>query len=165
MPAYHNICSKLDRALVAYLLSLNLGTPDDILPAKRAATRSLPLTVCFTERADPIPNTGSYTCRATILLKSHAADTSPAASDARTAATFDAFHTILDHSHWDSKKIAAQITAAARAASATPGAEDLADLTLLDVRLGAQEAAYDHDGDVFVESLQLEIDAAPSNVS
>jgi hypothetical protein len=162
---YHCICSKLDRALVLYLIERGAGTAADTWPAKRSLDRSPPCTIAYTERADPIPNTGNYTCRAAVMVKANATDYTAAASDARTAAAFDAFYTIADDSDWDSKKVAAQITAAARAGALADPATygDLVDFTALDVRLGAQEASFEDD--VWVETLSLEIDAAPSNVS
>lgn len=164
---YHCICSKLDRALVLYLISRGAGTLADTFPAKRSLNAPLPATVAWTNRATPIPNTGSYTCRATVQVKTSANDHTPAASDARTAAVFDAFYTVEDGSELDSKKIAAQITAAARAAALAAPADlaDLADFTALDVRLGDQEADFDADSDLWLDTLSLEIDAAPADVS
>lgn len=164
---YHLIRSKLDRALVLYIISRGAGTASDTFPAKRAADVPLPCAVCWTDRASPIQNTGSYTCRAQILVKSSGNDDTPAASDARTGAIFDTFFTIEDDTGWDSKKVAAQITAAARAGAIADPANyaDLADFTCLDVRHGDEEGSFEVESDVWVETLNLEIDAAPSDVS
>jgi len=169
---YHYIRSKLDRALVAYLLARNCGAAADVVPGKCGLSLTLPLTICWTERASPIPNTGSYTCRAAVIVNTvgptdagEDSATVKADSDRRAGLTFDAFRTIDDDSEWDSKKIAAQLTAAARAAAiANPAADgDLADFTALDVQFGDEEGSFE--GAAWVEILNLTIIAAPSNVS
>jgi hypothetical protein len=182
MPApYHLISSKLDRALAAYLISIGAGTAEDTYPAKRAFDKIAPCTICWTERAKLNLNTGIYACDVSIICKystATAPDGDPEQtrqnSDVRTGTVFDAFFTILDAAPtddeslvWDSKKIAKQITAAARALAAAHPDQfgDLADFTVLDVRHGEQEGAFEEDTDTWTDSFSLQIDAVNSNVS
>lgn len=170
---YHHVCSKLDRALVAYLISKDAGTVQDVVPAKRSLDKDLPITICWTERAKLDLNTGTWACTVSIIVKSPApADVQedpaakPADSDVRFGKTVDAFFTVDDDSEWDSKKIAAQITAAAAAAAeAHPEMYgDLADLSVLNIRLQEAEQGFVEDADAFQEILALEADVAPSAV-
>jgi hypothetical protein len=165
----HNILSKTDRALVAYLVSEDAGTIDDVYPAKRSADKAVPCTVCYSERAvqDP-PYSGVYEVTAAILIKTVPAvdvdedpDAPKAASEERVGKTFDLFFAGLDTA---SDKLADAITAAARASSAI-GDEDLADFTCQAVTVDGPEAGFDSKGNVWVDTLNLKLVVCPSNVS
>lgn len=170
--AYHAIRSKLDRALVLWIINQAAGTSADTVPAKSALDKNLPITICHTARAVEDPAySGNFRCDTDIIVRSIAApdlnQTAPTlkdSSDARVAAVFDAFHVDLNTS---GNELAAQITTVARAAAvADPDTySDLADLTLLDVRPVSEEGAFDDEGNAWQDSLKLEIVAVPSDVS
>jgi len=174
--SYHNLLSKNDRAIVAYLLAKKVGTPADVLTAKRSANRPKPCTVVWSERAAPIEKTGSYTASVSIMVRTSApmdpvsedAAQPQLDSDARVAATFDAMFTMDDPAaEYDSKGVAAQVTAAARALAASDPVHnaDLADYTCLDVRDAGPEASFEENTDVWVDTLNLQVDCCPSDVS
>lgn len=174
MTSYHNILSKNDRALMAYLVARGAGTFADVFPAKRSLNKELPCTVCWSEKGAPIRNTGNYTLATSIMVKTAApvdAGVDPGQprldSDARIRATFDAFFTMdTGGTDFDSTVVAAQVTASARALAIADPANhaDLADYTCLDVRDMGPEAAFSENGDAWVDTLNLEVDCCPSNV-
>ena len=69
----HNILSKVDRAIVAYLIESGAGTADDIYPAKKSDDKLLPCTVVFSQRAvaEP-PYSGTYEVSTAIMVKTNA---------------------------------------------------------------------------------------------
>lgn len=168
---YHNILSKLDRALVAYLISQNAGTAGDVFPAKNSDNKPLPCTVCYAEKGEEVArHSGTYLCKVQIMVKTLAPDVTDATpgqarldSDARTAKTFDCFKRNVDSA---GDKLAEDITNAARAAAVADPANngDLADFTALDVLDKGPEAGFD-ENDAWVDTLNLEIVCCPSNVS
>jgi len=165
----HNILSKTDRALVAYLVSEGAGTVDDVYPAKRSADKDVPCTVCYSERASLThPYAAVYEVTVAIMIKTVPAvdvdedpDAPKAASEERVGATFDLFFAGLDSA---SDKLADAITAAARA-SAALGDEDLEDFTCQGVTVKGPEAGFDAKGNVWVDTLNLELLVCPANVS
>jgi hypothetical protein len=174
MPApFHRILSKCDRAFVAYLVACEVGGPGQVVPAKRSGNKDLPLVIAYSESYTTIRNTGCYTVQMALQVKTPAsvevgageADP-PADSDELVAEVIDALYTIADGSAWDSKKMAAQITVAARTLAATdPNYADLADFTILDVRhTGGEAGIVEGDLAAWTETVRLEIDCAPSDV-
>ena len=172
MASFHRILSKCDRALVAYLTARNVGQPGQVLPAKRSGDKNLPLIICYSHVYLVLRNTGAYTVQASILIKSSMVievgaeeTTARSSSDEMVGAVIDALWTIDDDSGWDSKKLAGQVTAAARGqAMADPTNADLADFTAFDVRhMGGSSGVLD-DLHAWTETVDLEIDCAPANV-
>jgi hypothetical protein len=174
MPApYHKILSKCDRALVAYLVAREVGEPDQVVPAKRSGDRTLPLVICHSETYSVIRNTGSCQVQTHILIKTPLAveadqdpDGPASDSDQLTGEVVDALWTLDDETPWDSKKLAAQITAAARAAAIADPKKNagLADFTAFDVRHIGGGAGIEEDLIAWTERVTLEIDCAPSAV-
>ena len=157
---------------MAYLVHMEVGDLQTVVPAKRSDDRSLPLVVCFSDGYQVIRNTGSYTVKMGLEIRSQgsveveqeASDPS-ADSDDLVGSVIDALWTIEDGTAWDSKKLAAQITVAARVLAATdPKNADLADFTAFDVRHVGGEQGFTEQGSVWSETVQLEIDCAPSAV-
>lgn len=52
MPNYHNLASKLDRAIAAYLVAQGVGTADNIHPGKSALDKPIPCIVVATSTLD-----------------------------------------------------------------------------------------------------------------
>jgi hypothetical protein len=73
--AVHNILSKTDQAIVAYLRSLNIGTDENILPGKNAAlNEQMPFVVCQSSSGRPtVPFSGQWTVQTEIEVHSNAA--------------------------------------------------------------------------------------------
>jgi hypothetical protein len=165
----HNICSKTDRALVAYLISEQAGTADDVYPAKRPSDKGLPDTICFSSRARlETPHSGVYVVTAMVQVRTdptidtdQTAEDKKQTSEDRVAATFDAFWAEVDSA---SDKLAEAITTAARASTAT-GDEDLADFTVQACTVVSQEAGFDPKGNAWTDTIELEMVVCPSNVS
>lgn len=161
--AYFNLLSKLDRALVAYLISKGVGTAADTVPGKASANKALPVTICWSERGvEAAPYSGTYVVTVSVIVKTAApvdvnvgAEQPRLDSDARTAAVFDCFHADVDSA---GDKLGADITTAARATSDA----DLADFTCENVKVTGLEAAFEEDADAWVETLGLEVVCCPS---
>ena len=170
--SYHNLLSKCDRALVAYIVAQAAGTGGDTFPAKQSGARGLPCTICYSDKAvEAAPYSGTYIVTASINVRTEApADAGeteaqkPLDSDARVAATFDLFHKDEDTS---GNSLADDITAAARALAAQDPAHygDLNDLTIQDVILKGIEAGFDQGGVAWTDTLNLELLACPANIS
>jgi hypothetical protein len=172
MPGNHNLLSKCDRALVAYIVAQGAGTINDTVPAKRSQDRPLPCTVAYSERAVEVaPYSGTYLVSASIIVRSEAPadagedpEAKPVDSDDRVSAIFDLFHIGIDSS---GERLADAITAAARALAADQPDRygDLADLTIMDVVIKGIEASFEEGTTAWTDTLNLELVAAPSNVS
>jgi hypothetical protein len=172
MAGFHNILSKCDRALVAYLIAQGAGTEGDIFPAKNSAGKEAPCTICWSERFEEEgAYSGTFCVHASVMVRTQAAvdygeeaNAPKLTSEARVRATFDAFYTDVDTA---GDKLAAAITAAARASGPDDNPGDLADFTALNVSVKSGEAAFDerHDGSVWVDTINLEITCAPADVS
>ena len=175
MPApYNNLLSKLDRALMAFVVAGGAGTFADVFPAKRSQAKGLPDTICYSEKGDEV-GTGNATrnCKSSIMVRTSGAEdgqaeqTARLASEQRVGKTFDLFKTVvagqLDTSGED---VATQITAAARALAISDPTNhaDLADFTALDVIDKGVAAGFDDD-DAWVDTLHLEVICAPGNIS
>lgn len=164
------VLSKLDRALVSYLVSQGAGTLADIVPAKRSQDRKLPLTVCWAEKGVEVQAySGCYKCSVSILVKTVAASEAGeesgaawAASEARAGAIFDCFKVGIDSA---GDKLGQAITDAARAAAASKlaGFEDLEDFTVLNVLEDGVEAGFDEAG-AWTDTLNLEVVCVPEDV-
>jgi hypothetical protein len=169
--SYHNLLSKCDRALVAYIVAQGAGSLDDVFPAKRSQDRALPCTVCYSEKAEEVaPYSGTYLVHSSLIIRTEApADAGedeaqkPLDSDARVAQTFDLFHLDIDSA---GDKLADDITKAARALAAKDPAHygDLNDFTLLDVIIKGPEAGFEQGSVAWTDTLNLDLVACPANV-
>lgn len=165
---WHNLLSKVDRALVAYIVQYGAGTPDDVFPLKASGDKVVPGTTCISERGlETEPYSGTYTIHSSVEVRTQAAlDVGQDAqqvrdlSERRVALTFDAFHSNVNSA---GDQLGADITAVGRATNQA----DLQDLTILNVSVRSVEAGFDehYDGSVWVDRINLEIIACPSNVS
>lgn len=161
----HNICSKTDRALVAYIISQDAGTEDDVYPAKRGGDKTFPDTICFSSRARMMtPHSGVYTVEAMVQVRTdpsvdvdQTAEEKKETSEERVAATFDAFMRV-DSS---SAQLAEAITEAARAT----GDADLQDFTVQACTVEKHEAGFSEKGNAWLDTLDLEVVVCPSAVS
>lgn len=126
--SYHADGSKLDRAIVAYLVGLmnpDIGSKDDIFPCNYQEQNSLPCTIVTAKRATPrTPIVGNYEWQVHIAIKSIALaadDESQGGNpgmnrvliDKRVSATNDALMQTDDQATLDAT--AAAITTAGRA--------------------------------------------------
>jgi hypothetical protein len=167
---YHNLLSKNDRALAAYLISKGVADSTIVVAAKRSLDKTAPLVACFSESAvEQAIYSGTYKIVASVNVKTigvqdagEGSDAARLASDQLVAKTFDCLHLDIDSS---GENLANDITLAARAlsASAPAGNADLADYTCLDISLKGIEAGVE--GDAWVDTLKLEMVCCPANVS
>ena len=172
MANYHNLLSKTDRALVAYIVDQEAGTMEDVIPAKRSGDRPSPATVCFSSMGrEAAPYSGTYLVTASIIVRSPAAselndgdNAARLASEARVAQTFDAFHRSIDSA---GDKLADDITAAARALAIADKANhgDLADFTVIDVSIKSIDAGFEEGTNIWLDTLELELVCCPADVS
>jgi hypothetical protein len=158
--AYHNILSKCDQALVAYIIAGNAGTSDDVFPAKRSLSKTVPCTVCESRRGEPQAGaeySGNYTIQALVKVRcSGLADTASdnesgqprLDSDARVAATFDLFQTADPDS-------GIGLAAAIQLAAADP------DFGVINARVTGVEAGFEREGSGWVDVLHLELVCCP----
>lgn len=171
--SWHNVLSKTDRAMAAYLISEQAGTAADILPAKLSILKALPHTVCYSSSAvEAAPYSGTYRVNLAVSVKSLAVEElgdDPAdqakrvSSDAQVAFVFDLLKAGIDSS---GATLAGNITTAARALAGSEPTKhaDLADFTMQDILDKGIEASVDEDG-VWIETMNLEAVVTPSNVS
>lgn len=168
---YHNLLSKNDRAIAAYLVSIGAGTTADVFPAKRSQSRQTPCTIIYSESADEVaPYSATYTIKTSVMIRTYSGqdyDEADAdkrkACDQRVATTFDGFNMDTDTA---ADKLAADITTAARAdALANSDNADLADYTMQNLRVVSIEQGQESDVDAWVDTINLECIACPANVS
>ncbi len=168
MAAAHNLLSKNDRALVAFLVSKNAGTAADIFPSKSSGDKPLPVTICWSERAAEVaPYSGTYLIEVTVAIRTNAEIETGAApqaarlaSETRVAATFDAFHAGFDSSGENLGIAITQAAAAAAAADPTNNG-DLAAYTALNCQIKSIEAGFIEEGANWEDRIILEVLAAP----
>ncbi len=160
----HNILSKIDRALAAYVISVGAGTSADVYPSKRAEDKIMPDTICYAKQARMLtPNSGVYVVTAFVSVRSNpAADAGEAAADKkeaseeRVSATFDAFMAGVTSS---SGALAVAITAAARAT----GDADLQEFTVQACTVESQQAGFDERGNAWTDQIELELVVNPAS--
>jgi len=173
---YHNLASKIDRAIVAYLIAQVPSLADCCWPAKRSLDKSLPnVTVATTDLvpADGNPFSGDRIGKVSITVKSNAPIDDPfavgfateanaahrAAADRLTAQVFDA----LNLTGQSGDLLCDAINAAAWAlAAADPDAHaDLADFSLTGILPKGESQGFE--GDAWNDSSNLEVYACPAN--
>ena len=172
--AFHTICSKCDRALVAYLIGLDVGTTDNIFPAKRSLDKGINTVVCWSHTASPadsaFPYSGNYAVEAFVEVRTSGvveetqSDVQPRQdADTLVGDVFDAFFTAADQQSGDS--LATAITQAARSA----GDADLQNFTAYSVKVVGQSQGFNprtviEQGNAWVDSIHLQITCCPSNI-
>lgn len=172
--AFHTICSKCDRALVAYLIGLGVGTTDNILTGKRSLDKSINTAVCWSHTATPMaefPYSGNYNVdtfvevrTSGVIEESQNEEDPKQDADAFVGAVFDAFFTSADQQSGDS--LAKAITDAARAS----GDSILQDFTAFSVKVVGQSQGFNprtviEQGNAWIDSIHLQITCCPSNIS
>ena len=168
---YHNLLSKNDRALVAYIVANGMGTIETVVPAKWSIHKPFPVTVCYSQRATEVaPFSATYAVESVIMIKTSASVdlgedmcAPRLASEALVAGTFDLFHISIDSS---AEKLAANITIAARALAVSNPVHfgDLADYTAIGIQSKIIEAGQEADGDAWIDTLHVTVICAPSDV-
>jgi hypothetical protein len=160
--AFHNLLSKCDRALVAYLINEGAGSDSDIFHHKRASNipSPLPYTTVFSESAEEVTDySATYKVKASVDVHTNAApdkdedtDQMKLDSDERTAATFDALH---DQYLQSGDKLADAITAAAAGAG-------VADFSIQDVKVTSIEQGRGEKEGEWIDTINLELVCRPS---
>lgn len=160
---YHNLLSKTDKALAAYLISMGAGESSNVYPAKLSVDKDVPCTICYAKSATPLAQySGTYLVKAEIQVKTSACvdvnqtSTTPVTdSDLRTSEAFDAFHREPDPNN-AGEVLAQEITTAARSAGVN-------DFTCLNVSITEVESGTNDKGDVWVDTLNLELVCCPAD--
>lgn len=163
---FHNILSKTDRALAAFVIAQGAGTSADVYPAKRDDGKTLPCTICVSERFSESPAyTGIFIVDAEVHVRTAASvdegqtlDQVLSASEIRVQQTFDLFH--LDLTDQSGEQLAQDITAAAQGASDP----DLLYWSAMDVKVVSGDRGQDESGNAWIDSIRLQILCCPSNV-
>lgn len=156
----HNVLSLTDRALVAYIISMNAGTADDVYPSKRSEDKAFPETVVYSNKARPVePYCGTYVVSVTIHIRTdpsigfdETAEAKNEASEARVSATWDVFWADVGSG---SEALSAAITAAAQEAGIT-------EFTVISCEVGEMSAGFDEKRNAWTDTLDLEIVCKPS---
>ncbi len=174
---FHKILSKLERAIVAYIIAQSAGSDSDTLPGKRSGVKTLPVTIAWAKHYDREPAHGTeFMCDLTISCKYSApldvgqlGDDNRAGADLRAGKVFGCFTEPDPNSGND---IPDAITAAARAkATADDALEpkgpdvDLADFTCLNIAGESGDSDANEAGNVWIDSMELKIRCSPYNVS
>lgn len=159
--AYHNILAKVDKALVAYLISAGAGTEQDVFPSKNAATNDvMPYTAVMAESyAEAQEYSSAFIVKATVEVHTNCAperneDTESMAldSDARVQATGDALMTQNDMG--DGYGLGEEITTAS----------NVSDFTCISARLIGGEQGRDEKQGEWIDIFNLELVCTPSDV-
>jgi hypothetical protein len=163
MAEYHNILSKCDAALAAYIISNGVGTTDDVYSLKRSLVKdTLPCTICESRKATPeTPYAGDYNVSALIKVRSQGIYATTADNESgqpaddsndRVADTFAIFFLSDGQSGEDLGK--AITTAAADA-----------HFTCLSCKVEGVEQGVEREGMGWCDILHLELICAPSTIS
>lgn len=166
--AFHNLASKLDRAIVAYLISKGAGTEADTFPAKRSQDKDVPQTVVYTKDLAPLDgdvNSGTREASVEIsitydVVNPDGTQTARKASDERTADVFDALNT----QGQSTDLLCDAINAAAWArAEANPDDADLADFSAIGIAPNGESQGFIGDKGAWTDIIKLKIICCPSN--
>jgi hypothetical protein len=179
MPApYHSLASKLDRALIAYLISEEAATADNCHPGKRSLDRELPCIIVATASLD-IPDgdyhSGNRNATVEIAVRSKpenhtgdadadaAAATQRAEADALFAGVVDALMNTGIH---DSSLLCDAINDAAwaKAVADPTHSADLADFSCIGLLPLGESQGFDEEGH-WNDIIRLRIHCCPSNVA
>ncbi|SRR6266496_844822 len=169
---FHKILSKLERAVVAYIIAQGAGTAADTVPGKQSNTKRLPVTIVWGKHwdVDP-PHSTEFLCDLTITCKASApiedgqlSNDQVAASNLRLGKVFGSF---TEPDPNNGSDIPDAITAAARA-KATADAlldpvgpdVDLADFTFLNMVAQSGDADTSQKG-TWLDSMDLKVRCSP----
>lgn len=158
-----NICQSADQALVAYIVANGAGTTDDVFPAKRSDTKTLPCTIVWSHSFEPLPEgpyAGVWKVEAFIEVRTSGVPEESETTDGpqqkaadRTAATFGLFQYGDGQSGEDLGEAITQ-------ASSVP------DFTVISCRIvggsqGFNPRAVQQKGQAWVDSIHLELVCVP----
>lgn len=161
----HTICSKLDRALVAYIIDQKAGTAGDTWPAKRSLDKSVPCNIVWTHTAkvpQDMPYAGNYLAEAFVEIRTpgvqdagESEDQPREDSEARVSAVVDAFQMAGDNS---GEQLAQRINQAAAGV-----VDDFSVLScrVIEVNQGFNPRALAEQGNCWLDTLHLEVLCAP----
>lgn len=161
----HNILSKCDRALVAYIIAGGAGTEDDVWPLKRSLLKDvLPCTVCESRRAqiqDATAFSGNYEISALVKVRSEGLSATESENEAdapreeaedRVSETFDLFFLSEGQSGED---LGTAITTAANDSK----------FTCLSCSVEGVEQGFEREGMGWVDIIHLNLVCAPSTIA
>lgn len=163
--ADHNILSKCDQALVAFIISKEAGTDQTIFPAKRSLDKDLPCVICKSYSAAPpaeMPYSGNREVEAQVIVRTpgiaeedadNTADAPRIAADALVAAVWDCFNIGEGQSGGD---LGEAITAAAQGVGVT--------ITVFNAEVIEELAGFEATGDAWTDILHLRLLCAPSAI-
>lgn len=170
---YHNLRSKLNRALVAWLIDQGCGGAGDVLPAYSVTDREFPITTVKAAIGTPeVALSGNYRIRVLITVKGRAAQTHTTGKpwlarqlfDARVAATYDALMQTDDQTSLS--YTAKAVTSAGRGLLNTTEHPDMDDFTVLAwYEAGFGEAEAEDDGCDWRETLLFDAVCCASNIA
>lgn len=172
--SFHRLRSKLNRAIVAYLVSASATSPDiggeaNISPENDFGTKGYPNTTVHATMSTPeVQMTGLRRIRTLITIKGRLKKEDESlrlAFDKRVAATQDAL--MLSDDGQTLGYTAAAITAAGRALAVSDPTNnaDMADFTCQAIYdAGEGDGVPDEEGSAAVEVLMFDIVCSPSNV-
>jgi hypothetical protein len=161
--AFHNISSKANKALVAYLIAQGAGTADDVFSAKRADTQPYPpFTVVDSESwAEAQEYSGAFLVRCNVEVHTNAApdkgedtETMVLDSDERVQATGDALMNQTIGAS-DGYGLGEEITSAG----------GVTNFTCISARLVGGEDGRDEKQGEWVDIFKMELLCTPSDVS
>jgi len=165
----HNILSKCDRAVVAYLIGVGAGDEATILPAKRSIDKPLPCVIVFSSHWRLI-SAGVYEVDTSLMIKTPASvDVDEEETDRKSSSetlvglVADAMFAGIDENN-QGHKLAEEITNAARA-SADPGDADLQEFTMQNIEISGGEQGIDKNGPAWVDTIEVKSVVCPKNVS
>lgn len=169
---FHKILSKLERAVVAYIIAQEAGTAADTVPGKQSNTKTRPITIVWGKHweVDP-PHSTEFACDLTITLKTDGllkedqlTNDQVAASNERLGKVFGSF---TEPDPNNGSDIPDAITAAARAKAAADALldpvgpdVDLADFTFLNIVSQSGDADATEKG-TWVDSMDLKVRCSP----
>ena len=172
MAPFHDLLSKTDRALAAYVIATATGVSGIAAmtyAGKRSLTKSRPNITAFAESWTPDPNNlGSYIIKASINVITSAVLTQGESEPDRRKASvslvssiFDVFYNSIDN--LDTTPIADAITAAARALAVSDAANnsDLADFKCDEFQVTGGGLDFDAENAFWRDTLEIELHCRP----
>lgn len=134
---YSSPRSKIDRAIVAYLISADVGTAASISPAKYSSIRTLPCIIAHSHEGTPEDEmTGDYRFKVKMCVKSAIKDQPTEAAGTQAASSDELFAEMQDalmqsDNDQDLRATAVLITASGRALATSDPTNngDMADFT------------------------------------
>lgn len=166
--ADHNILSKCDQALVAYIISKGAGTTADTFTSKRSLDKELPCTIVrslVADRCEEAPFTGTRNIEAQIIIRTAGISESVSENetgvprtnaDELVAKVWDCFNAYGDGEQ-SSESLAKDINAVAQGAGIA--------ITFFSCEFLRETAGFEAQGDAWQDSLHLQLIAAPSVIS